>query len=63
MTPRELLAKVHYLVEVEGIDPDQEIFVSNEEHTVKLTNIDWLWLNPVEEGDDTKLLDIQVEID
>lgn len=63
MTPRELLTKVQHLVEVVGVDPDKEIIVSAEGHPVKITKIDWLWENPVEEDDYTKLLDIQVEMD
>ena len=47
MTPRELLSKIHHLVEVVGVDPDKEIFVSAEGHSVKIANIDWLWENPV----------------
>lgn len=62
MTPRELLTKVHHLVEVAGVDPDKEIFVSAEGHSVDITKIDWLWENPVEEDDYTKLLDIQIEV-
>ena len=62
MTPRELLTKVQHLIEVAGVDPDKEIFVSTEGHSVNITNIDWLWENPVEEDDYTKLLDIQVEV-
>ena len=62
MTPRELLTKVQHLVEVAGVDPDKEIFVSAEGHSVKIAKIDWLWENPVEEDDYTKLLDIQVEV-
>ena len=62
MTPRELLTKIQHLVEVAGVDPDKEIFISAEGHSVKITKIDWLWENPVEEDDYTKLLDIQVEV-
>ena len=62
MTPRELLKKVHHLVEVVGVDPDKEIFFSSEGHSAKIKNIDWLWENPVEEDDYTKLLDIQIEV-
>ena len=63
MTPRELLSKVQHLVEVAGVDPDKEIFVSAEGHSVKIAKIDWLWENPVEEDDYTKLLDIQIEVE
>lgn len=63
MTPRELLTKVQHLVEVVGVDPDKDILVSAKGHPVKITKIDWLWENPVEEDDYTKLLDIQVEMD
>ena len=62
MTPRELLSKVQHLIEVAGVDPDKDIIVSAEGHPVKITKIDWLWENPVEEDDYTKLLDIQVEV-
>lgn len=63
MTPRELLTKVQHLIEVAGVDPDKDILVSAEGHPVKITKIDWLWENPVEEDDYAKLLDIQVEMD
>lgn len=63
MTPRELLTKVQHLITVAGVDPDQEIFVSADVHTVKIAKIDWVWKDPVDEGDYTKLLDIQIEVE
>ena len=63
MTPRELISRVQRHIEVAGVDPDKEIIVSAEGHPVKIVKIDWLWENPVEEDDYTKLLDIQVEMD
>ena len=58
-----MLSRVHHLVEVVGVDSDKEIFVSAEGHNVNITKIDWLWENPVEEDDYTKLIDIQVKVD
>ena len=62
MTPRELISRVQHLIEVAGVDPDKEIFVTAKGHSVTITKIDWLWENLAEKDNYTKLLDIQVEV-
>lgn len=61
MNVRELLAKINHLIEVEGIDPEQEILVSNLvdgrfENSPQLSDVDWMWNDIFESGDDTKIL-------
>ena len=63
MTPRELLSRVQHLITVAGVDPDQEILVSADVHTAKITKVDWAWKDPVDEGDYAKLLNIEVKVD
>lgn len=66
MTPRELLAKVQHLIEVAGVDPDKEICVTNNTEGIyigpQIAKVDWLWENPVEEDDYTKVLNIILEV-
>lgn len=60
----ELLRRLHHLIEVAEVDPNQEIFITDErfdtypENTPVVKKVDWMWLNPVDEGDTTKILNI-----
>lgn len=60
----ELLRRIHHLIEVAEVDPDQEIIITDErfdtypENTPVVRKVDWMWLNPVDEEDTTKILHI-----
>lgn len=60
----ELLRRLHHLIEVAEVDPDQDIVITDErfdtypENTPVIRMVDWMWLDPVDEGDTTKILHI-----
>ena len=60
----ELLRRIQHLIEVAEVDPDQEIIITDErfdtypENTPVVRKVDWMWLNPVDEEDTTKILHI-----
>jgi hypothetical protein len=61
MTARELLNEIHRMIEVEGVDPDKDIMFDRYDNDTylgsqELIKIDWLWDNPVDEDDNTKIL-------
>lgn len=60
----ELLRRIQHLIEVAEVDPNQEIFITDErfdtypENTPVVKKVDWMWLDPVDEGNTTKILQI-----
>ena len=60
----ELLRRIQHLIEIAEVDPDQEIIITDErfdtypENTPVVRKVDWMWLNPVDEEDTTKILHI-----
>ena len=59
----ELLRKLHHLIEVEGVDPDEEIFVTRRVkgelvYTRASVDFDWLWKDIADEEDSTKVLEV-----
>ena len=64
ITARELMCRIRYLIEVEGVDPESEVVItSTDEYFAEpnIVDVDWIWSGPIDEGDTTKMLNITIK--